>query len=290
MKRRILTNGFLPLSALLVWVVCAADPGVSQTTSSQPAVCVEHLPGINYAFHSINDPRPVRVHVLIVDLSEPGIEPVVVLAESSPQEDRDVIRVDPRRLARHPYLLAFVNANPWTPWAPSYPIHVNITGLAATGGVVYTPHQGVSVWMDNRRLFFVGTPDEDAQIQEGVGGFQQILQAGKVIVQGGGLHPRTAIGVNEVGDRLYVVVADGRQEGFSEGMTLEELARLMRELGCRDAANMDGGGSSVLGITGKDGNIQILNHPPGPPGYLRPLPIILTFRQRPVEDKAADAD
>ncbi len=266
-----------------VWLIVAAVLSLWTTlpADSQQAVCVDHLASIEYTFHLIEQPRPVRVHVLIVDLSEQNVEPVVVLAPKSPQEDRDVIRTTPRRLAQHPRLLAFVNTNPWSPWAPSYPTHVNITGLAATGGVVFSPHRDVSVWSDKTGRFYIGTPDEDADIQEGVGGFQQILKNTEVVIQGGGLHPRTAIGVNEAGDRLYLAVADGRQAGFSEGMTLNELAEFMRELGCWDAANMDGGGSSVLGITDKDGNIQILNTPPGPPGYLRPLPIILTFRELP---------
>ncbi|MBA3891366.1 MAG: phosphodiester glycosidase family protein, partial [Gemmatimonadaceae bacterium] len=51
-------------------------------------------------------------------------------------------------------------------------------------------------------------------------------------------HPRTAVGIGDGGRRLVLVVVDGRQEGYSEGMTLPELARLMLELGARDALNL----------------------------------------------------
>jgi hypothetical protein len=58
--------------------------------------------------------------------------------------------------------------------------------------------------------------------------------------------PRTAIGVTAAGDVLLVVV-DGRADlPHSVGATLAELAQLMLNLGCTDAMNMDGGGSSVM--------------------------------------------
>ena len=57
-------------------------------------------------------------------------------------------------------------------------------------------------------------------------------------------HPRTALGWN---DRyFYLVAVDGRQKHLSIGMTLNELAQYMISLGCREAMNLDGGGSSTL--------------------------------------------
>lgn len=60
-----------------------------------------------------------------------------------------------------------------------------------------------------------------------------------------GRAPRTAIGVTAEGALLLVVV-DGRQPGISVGMTLEELAALMIELGAVEAMNLDGGGSTTM--------------------------------------------
>jgi hypothetical protein len=64
-----------------------------------------------------------------------------------------------------------------------------------------------------------------------------------------GKHPRTAIGFNE--RYFYMVVVDGRQPGLSMGMFPAELARFMAALGCAEAMNMDGGGSSTFWLTGK---------------------------------------
>lgn len=67
-------------------------------------------------------------------------------------------------------------------------------------------------------------------------------------------HPRTAIGFG--GGKFYLVAVDGRRPGYSEGMTLLELAELMKELGCQEAMNLDGGGSTEMWIRG-----QVVNCP-----------------------------
>lgn len=58
-------------------------------------------------------------------------------------------------------------------------------------------------------------------------------------------HPRTAVGIRENGEWVFVVV-DGRFHGFFGGMAIKELAELMLMLGCTDALNLDGGGSSTI--------------------------------------------
>jgi len=64
-----------------------------------------------------------------------------------------------------------------------------------------------------------------------------------------GRHPRSALGLTRDG-RLLLVVVDGRQPGVSVGMTFDELARQMVELGAWNAMALDGGGSSELLATG----------------------------------------
>lgn len=61
-------------------------------------------------------------------------------------------------------------------------------------------------------------------------------------------HPRTAMGRTADGD-IWIVVVDGRQK-ISVGATLEETARIMQRLGCVDAVNLDGGGSSAINLLG----------------------------------------
>lgn len=63
-------------------------------------------------------------------------------------------------------------------------------------------------------------------------------------------NPRSAIGYYEPGHYCFVVV-DGRQKGYSAGMTLDELAQVFEELGCTRAYNLDGGGSAVMLFNGE---------------------------------------
>ncbi len=65
--------------------------------------------------------------------------------------------------------------------------------------------------------------------------------------------PRTGVGLTATGDLLLVVV-DGRQPGYSVGVTLPELAQLLIRLGARDAMCLDGGGSSELVLQGRPAN------------------------------------
>ncbi len=59
-------------------------------------------------------------------------------------------------------------------------------------------------------------------------------------------HPRTAIGARGR-NRIILITVDGRTESAS-GMTLGELSDLMVSLKCRDAVNLDGGGSTTMWI------------------------------------------
>ncbi len=68
-------------------------------------------------------------------------------------------------------------------------------------------------------------------------------------------HPRSAIGYYEPGHYCFVVV-DGRQTGYSRGMTLPELAQVFENLGCSAAYNLDGGHSTFMTM-----GDQVVNHP-----------------------------
>lgn len=68
-------------------------------------------------------------------------------------------------------------------------------------------------------------------------------------------NPRTAIGYMEAGHYLLVTV-DGRQEGYSRGVSLSELSSIMSDEGCVYAYNLDGGKSSEMYCDG-----QVINKP-----------------------------
>jgi hypothetical protein len=71
-------------------------------------------------------------------------------------------------------------------------------------------------------------------------------------------HPRTAVGVT-TNSKLLLVTVDGRTDGAS-GMTCDELADLMHDLGCDDALSLDGGGSTTMWVNGEE-NSGVVNYP-----------------------------
>jgi len=65
-------------------------------------------------------------------------------------------------------------------------------------------------------------------------------------------HPRTAIGYTN-DNKLIILVAEGRSETAS-GLTLTQEAKILVDLGCEEALNLDGGGSTCMLVNGKQTN------------------------------------
>ncbi len=97
---------------------------------------------------------------------------------------------------------------------------------------------------------------QDKDIQHIISGGPYLIKEGKIFIDTAsqklnainGLNPRTAAGYTKDGIMILVTV-DGRKEG-SSGATLKELAAIMKELGCYEAINLDGGSSTVMYVSG----------------------------------------
>ena len=85
--------------------------------------------------------------------------------------------------------------------------------------------------------------------------------------------PRTAMGYTRDG-RLIVLVIQGRTPGKAAGATLNEEAQLLLDLGCYEALNLDGGGSSCMLVNGKE-----TIHPSDEDGQ-RPVPAVFLIKNR----------
>jgi hypothetical protein len=92
--------------------------------------------------------------------------------------------------------------------------------------------------------------------------------AGKAIAD---KHPRTAIGYTKDGTMIILAI-QGRMKGLAEGATLPQMAKIMVDLGCVEAMNLDGGGSSCMLINGKE-TIK-----PSDPTGQRPVPAVLVIK------------
>jgi exopolysaccharide biosynthesis protein len=86
-------------------------------------------------------------------------------------------------------------------------------------------------------------------------------------------HPRTAVGVRVDGTPVLVVV-DGRQPKIGVGLSINELSALMAELGCVEAINLDGGGSSTMVVGGR-----VVNSPSDAAGERPVSDALLVYRK-----------
>lgn len=95
----------------------------------------------------------------------------------------------------------------------------------------------------------------DGEVVDGIEDVEVDTNVGNHSIQGD--QPRTAVGVVDTNHLVFVVV-DGRSAGYSEGVTMTELAEIMQGLGATTAYNLDGGGSSTMYFDG-----ELVNDPLG---------------------------
>lgn len=95
-----------------------------------------------------------------------------------------------------------------------------------------------------------------------IGAGDKIVSDGKNVASTNNeIHPRTAIGLTADGRAIFYTL-DGRKTGHSKGATLSQLANRLIELGCTEAVNMDGGGSTAIhGVYPGDTSLNTINIP-----------------------------
>ena len=180
----------------------------------------------------------------------------------------------PRMLSTH----TIVYTPDWGEFSPPIPKY-GIQVVVEDGKLVrtsYTPQQipkrgFVIVGPESQLKNIIGAKkyELDIKINPEWRGVNHIISGGPYLVKNGevyvdineqklasigGRNPRTAIGYTK-DNNLIMLTADGR-EGESIGLTLTELANIMKSLGCVNAMNLDGGGSTVMFIKG-----QVVNKP-----------------------------
>jgi hypothetical protein len=99
-------------------------------------------------------------------------------------------------------------------------------------------------------------------VMETIGGNPTLVRNGEIFIGKGDTpffrrHPRTGVGFTSDNQVLFVTV-DGRQSGYSVGMTPLRFAKLFRSLGATYALNLDGGGSTTMVVNG-----DVVNRPSG---------------------------
>lgn len=282
-KRSCLLLVFIPLCILMTFTILGGLVGFNWLMfipRSQPKPANQALfQGITYAREVRNSSRPMVAHVVTVNLRAPGIS--LLVTPGDPKAERPLkARTTSKFLDQFGVQIA-INGDGFTPWYSNnildyYPRSgdaVEPIGFAASEGKVYSDNlheQPVLYFTRNNQARF-GTPP--GKIINAISGNLMLVQDGKVLPSlEGTREPRTAIGLDKRGRSLIIVVVDGRQPGYSEGATLEELASILVAHGAHTAMNLDGGGSSTLVIE-QGGKATLLNSPinHGIPGWERPV-------------------
>lgn len=75
-------------------------------------------------------------------------------------------------------------------------------------------------------------------------------------------------------NKLIILVIEGRNPGIAEGATLTQEAQMLKDLGCWEALNLDGGGSSCMLVNGKE-TIKVSDT-----GGQRPVPAVFLIQQK----------
>ncbi len=105
--------------------------------------------------------------------------------------------------------------------------------------------------------------DSDSLMKFAIGGNIKLVENGEVPanLDDSTTAPRSAVGFTEDGQTMIIALVDGRQTD-SRGMTIKEIAELMKEFGAYQALNIDGGGSStmVARMPGYE-NAEVVNNP-----------------------------
>jgi sugar phosphate isomerase/epimerase len=267
----------LPVRSVLLVIGATAflrsPPTLGQLQLPDPIGWQPRFKGVDYAFAALTSPRPLRGHMVRIDLTDPRVRFVVTPDNGPRPEETDSLRTS-SFLKKTRCQLA-INANPFTPVHPAEGLSQDVSGLLIADGDLVSPAQDAlpALLINTRGEARIAEPPFDlTDVQYAVGGFSIVLKEGQITARGTQCHPRTAAGISPDGRYLYLLVIDGRQPGYSEGASTAEVAAWLRSLGAADGINLDGGGTSTLVMNQPHGAAALVNRPihRGIPGLERP--------------------
>lgn len=261
---------------------CSRDYLIKVSTTSRPNSITQRLsPGVTYLRKDLTSPRNIVVHVLAIDLQTQKLEFLVtpsanntdVLCTRTTSQFLDEFKL---HAAINGGYYSYLDAsNDPAVLCPDGGDPVRISDYAASRGKVYSPKKTVQPVVHIGKKNQVTFNKEPGQVFNAVSGDRLVVSDGKVVknLAAQDPNPRTAVGLNRNGRWLTLMVVDGRQTGYSEGVTFPELAELLISYGVHIGVNMDGGGSSSMTIRGVDGKARVLNSPidMNKPGKERPV-------------------
>ena len=225
--------------------------------------------GIEYQRQARSQPRPVMMHIVTIDLKTAGLRIFVTpQAEHNSRTTSAFVREFKTKLAINAsYFSPFYDRTPWD-YYPRSGDRTVPTGETISNGDRHTPP--LAKWpvlcisqVNIAKIIDTGTcPPETLNA---VAGRELLVSNGRATDQKFAAdeekpYPRVAIGIDRQGTKLWLMIIDGKQPLYSEGVTKLELSQLMAKLGVDTAINLDGGGSTTLVVDTGNG-ATLLNAP-----------------------------
>lgn len=229
--------------------------------------------GVVYQRRALSTPRLVMMHIVTVDLTAAGVKPLVT--PGIPNQDQgttkartttEFLREFQLQLAINAsYFYPFRENNPWDYYPRSGDIAYPL-GDAISNGTRYAKPQesrGV-VCISQKNIAQILASGQCPQgTAQGVAGKEILVADGKPVISqlpDDQPYSRVVVAVNKEGTKLWLIIVDGKQPFYSDGLTIAELTKTVADLGVYAALKMDGGGSTTLAIATSNG-AKVLNAP-----------------------------
>jgi len=238
-------------------------------SNTRPASVRQNLyNGITYLQKNLTTPRKIRMHIMAVDLTATGLQFLVTPSANATgvlctRTVSKFLEEFGMSIAINGDGFSYFDASNTPTGTCSSGDPVKSNGFAASRGTVYSPTKTVqpTVYISSTNQVTIDvTPNK---VFNAVSGDRVVVQNGVTVKNLAAQvpSPRTAIGLNKNSRWLVLMVVDGRQPDYSEGVTFPELADLLLSYGVYTGVNMDGGGSSTMIIKGVDAKARLLNSP-----------------------------
>jgi len=232
------------------------------------------FPGVRHVRRHTTEPCEIDMHIVLVDLNRSGVR----ITTTGPNDDPDTqtdfettrqfVKRTGARIGINGGFFGYIRKAGETRKGDLCSLAVSDGKLVCGWG--HNQHDAVNIGADNTVTFVRRANDDktgsatnpEVKLYNAIAGNVRLIEAGKILAKGGNpTYPQTVVG-HTADHHLILFVSDGRQPGFSEGMTYEEVAGVLKEFGAVDAIAFDGGGSATMVMAyGKDGEPKVLNRP-----------------------------
>jgi len=250
--------------------------------------------GVSHRTLPAPGPFPMAVQVLRIDLTAPGVALLVTPGDASDGHEYRALKTSEALLAQDwqaavngGYFLPFTGGSPGgNDYIPQPGQGTDVSGAAIHDGRVVSPIEPdldrrvnaiLCIWRE-AEVAIIDGQDCGPGVREAMAAGPRLLRDGTRLsyeafgdAYGAARHPRTAVGLDARRRLAWLVTVDGRQPGFSDGASLDELTDILVSLGASDAINLDGGGSTTMVVAAANGPV-VLNRPihTAIPGHERP--------------------